>query len=204
MRLPSFAVSVISGSLFRVGVGATPFLLPMMIQIGFGKSPAQSGLITFASAIGAIGMKPATQYFLHRFGFRNLLIFNGILCALGPAAYAAFRPSWPIALIYAVLLVTGFMRSLQFTAYNTIAYADVPSDRMSSATTLYAALQQISLTIAIPISAFVLQLTRAGHARPELSDFSAAFLTIAAIAMLAGPTALLLPSDAGGELAGRD
>ena len=204
MRLPTFAVSVFAGSLFRIGVGAVPFLLPMMIQIGFGRSAIQSGLITFAGAIGAIGMKPATQWVLRRFGFRTTLVVNGCLCAVGLALCAMFRPWWPIEAIYAVLIVSGFLRSLQFTAYNTIAYADVPNVRMSSATTLYAAMQQVSLTMGVPIGALVLHLSRAAPGQaPSPSDFSAAFLTVAAISVLAGPLSLLLPKDAGAEMSGK-
>ena len=204
MRLPTFAVSVLAGSLFRIGIGAVPFLLPMMLQLGFGRSAAQSGLITFASAAGAFGMKPATQWVLRRLGFRTTLVFNGLVCAGVLALYAAFRPDWPLAALYGVLVLGGLLRSLQFTAYNAIAYADVPDDRMSAATTLYAAQQQVSLTIGIPVSAFVLQLARTahGHAVPATQDFALAFLVVAGISALAGPAALLLPRGAGREMSG--
>ncbi len=204
MRLPTFAISVLAGSLFRVGIGAVPFLLPMMIQLGFGRSAAQSGMITFASAVGAIGVKPATQWVLRRFGFRNVLTFNAVACAVGLAAYATFRPGWPVAALFAVLMLNGVMRSIQFTAYNAVAYADVPRARMSAATTLYSMLQQVSLTVGIPISAGVLQLARAGtaHALPVTADFALAFLVVAAISGLAGPVSLLLPRNAGQEMSG--
>jgi EmrB/QacA subfamily drug resistance transporter len=203
-RLPTFAVSVLAGSLFRVGVGAQPFLLPMMLQLGFGFSPAHSGAVTFASALGAIGMKPGTQWMLRRFGFKPTLVVNGMVCALGLAVCAAFRPAWPIAAIYACLIATGFLRSLQFTAYNSIAYAEVPPARMSAATTLYSAMQQVSLTVGIPIAAGVLLVARtgAGHAVPAPADFSAAFLVVAAISFLAGPMSLILRRDAGVEMSG--
>ena len=204
MRLPTFAVSVIAGSLFRVGIGAVPFLLPMMIQLGFGRSAAQSGLITFASAVGAIGVKPATQSVMRRFGFRNVLTFNALACAVGLASYASFGPGWPLAALFAVLALNGVLRSIQFTAFNAVAYADVPRARMSAATTLYSMLQQVSLTVGIPISAGVLQLARAGtgHALPVTADFALAFLVVAAISALAGPVSLLLPRNAGQEMSG--
>jgi hypothetical protein len=204
LRLPTFAVSVCAGSLFRVGIGATPFLLPLMIQLGFQRSAAQSGLITFATALGAIGVKPATTWVLRRFGFRSTLVVNGLICSALLACCAAFRPGWPLAAIYAVLLASGSMRSLQFTAYNTIAYADVPAARMSSAATLYSALQQVSLTVGIPISAGALQMSRMahGHAMPETADFTVAFLVVAAISALAGPVSLLLARSAGQEMSG--
>jgi len=204
LRLPTFAVSVLAGSLFRVGIGATPFLLPLMIQLGFGRTAAQSGLITFASAAGAIGMKPATTWVLRRFGFRKTLVLNGLACSALIAACAAFRPSGPVAAIYAVLVGSGCLRSLQFTAYNSVAYADVPVHRMSAATTLYSALQQVSLTIGIPISAGALQISRvlAGHTAPQTGDFAIAFLVVAGISALAGPCSLLLPRGAGREMSG--
>ena len=203
LRVPTFAVSVFAGSLFRVGIGAVPFLLPLMIQVGFGRSAAQSGMITFASAAGAIGMKPATQWVLRRFGFRTTLVVNGLLCSCVLAAYAAFRPGWPLAALYGVLILGGVLRSLQFTAYNAVAYADVPAERMSAATTLYAMLQQVSLTVGIPISAGVLSMTRAGpHAAPVTADFALAFLVVASISALAAPAGLLLRRDAGQAMSG--
>jgi EmrB/QacA subfamily drug resistance transporter len=204
LKLPTFAVSVFAGSLFRIGIGATPFLLPLMIQLGFHRSAAQSGMITFASAIGAIGVKPITTRLLRWFGFRNTLVFNGLASASLLAVCAAFRPAWPLAAIYIVLIASGCLRSLQFTAYNSIAYADVPPQRMSAATTLYSAMQQVSLTIGIPIGAGALQLARVshGHALPQTGDFTVAFLVVAGLSALAGPASLLLARGAGREMSG--
>jgi EmrB/QacA subfamily drug resistance transporter len=203
MRQPTFAISLIAGSLFRVGVGATPFLLPMMMQLGFGRTAVQSGMITFAAAAGAVISKPGTSFVLRMLGFRRVLVVNALLCAIGLAVYGTFRQSWPLWAMYAVLLITGYMRSLQFTAYNSIAYADVHPGRMSAATTLYSAMQQISLTVGIPISAGVLHLARGGHAVPQVADFAAAFFAVAAISALAAPASLFLPTDAGAEMSGR-
>jgi len=204
MRVPTFAVSVIGGSLFRVGVGAVPFLLPLMLQLGFGQSAAQSGLITFAGALGAIAMKPATQFALRWFGFRTTLIWNGVLSAILLGASAGFRPSWPVGAIYAVLLMGGFLRSLQFTAYNTIAYADIPRARMSAATSLYSTIQQVSLTLGITIGAAALEASTilSHRADPATADFSAAFLVVSVVALIAAPLSALLPRDAGAELSG--
>jgi EmrB/QacA subfamily drug resistance transporter len=205
MRIPTFMVSVVGGSLFRIGVGATPFLLPLMLQLGFGLSAAQSGLITFANAAGAIVMKPAATTALRRFGFRDTLLVNGILSALTLAACAAFRPVWPVAAIYGVLLVGGLFRSLQFTAYNTIAYGDIPAARMSAATSLYATLQQASLTVGIAAGATALEVVMSlyGHERPSLGDFSVAFLAVAAVSLAGAPVSLFMSRTAGAELSGQ-
>ena len=143
-----------------------PFLLPMMLQLGFGLSAAHSGLITFVSSVGSLAMRLAAPVFLRRLGFRTVLIWIGLIATLLLAATAAFRPTWPIAAIYSVLLLNGFFQSLQFMAYNTIAYADVPRPRMSAATSFYTTFQQMSLTLGIAVSAAVLaaSIRLLGHA----------------------------------------
>jgi EmrB/QacA subfamily drug resistance transporter len=205
LRQPSFAVSVTAGTLFRVGIGAIPFLLPLMLQVGFGRTAAESGMVTFASSAGALVMKPAAQFMLRRIGFRDTLIWNGILSAVLLAACGAFRPTWPAAAIYAVLLCGGFFRSLQFTAFNALAYADIPRARMSGATSLYSCIQQLSMTLGISCGAAALEISMALNHRavPAVPDFTAAFVAVACVALLAAPAALSMPRDAGAELAGR-
>jgi EmrB/QacA subfamily drug resistance transporter len=204
MRVPTFGISVLSGSLFRVAFGATPFLLPLMLQIGFGISAAGSGLITFAGSAGSLLMRAFAKPILGRFGFRRVLVWNGLISMAVMAGYAAFRPSWPMPAIYALLLTGGFFQSLQFTAYNTIAYADLPATRISAATSFYSTFQQLSLSLGITLAAAILAaLTRlSGHAEPHLGDFSVAFLLISAIGLLASPAGLRLDPNAGEELSG--
>lgn len=203
-RIRTFAIAVGAGTLFRIGVGAVPFLLPMMLQLTFGRSAAQSGLITFASSLGALVMKPVAVAVLRRLGFRRTLVFNGALSAVLLGLCAWFTPLWPVAFIYLVLLSGGFFRSLQFTAYNALAYADVPRERMSAATSFYSAMQQISLTLGVSVAAASLTVTMAlsGHDAPLLADFSAAFVMVAFISLLAAPTALLMPRNAAAEMSG--
>jgi hypothetical protein len=205
MKLPCFGVAFSAMMLFRTGIGAIPFLLPMMLQVGFGDSAAQSGLITFASSAGALCMKPAARRALRWFGFRDTLLWNGLVSGVILAMCAGFRPTWPAAAIYAVLLIGGFLRSLQFTAYNTLAYGDVSRPRMSAATSLYTTGQQLAATIGISAGAVSLEIARAytGHATPLPSDFSAAFLVVAAMTIAAAPVALFMPRTAGDDLTGR-
>jgi MFS family permease len=205
MRLPCFGVALSAMMLFRTGIGAIPFLLPMMLQVGFGDSAVQSGLITFASSAGALVMKPATQHALRLFGFRDTLVWNGVISAVMIALCAAFRPTWPAAAIYAALLIGGFFRSLQFTAYNTLAYGDVPRARMSSATSLYVTCQQLAATIGISAGAVSLEISMSlsGHATALPADFSHAFLVVAMFTLVAAPIALWMPRNAGDELTGR-
>jgi EmrB/QacA subfamily drug resistance transporter len=204
LRIKTFGFSVMCGSLSRIGVGAMPFLLPMMLQLGFGMSAARSGTITFASSIGSLAMRLAAPVFLRRLGFRNVLMWVGLVATLLLAATAAFRPSWPMAAIYAVLVLNGFFQSLQFMAYNTIAYAEVPRDIMSAATSFYTTFQQMTLTLGIALSAATLatSIRLTGHASPQLSDFSAAFLFVSAISLAAPLLASRLDKSAGADLSG--
>jgi hypothetical protein len=177
----------------------------MMLQVGFGDSAVESGLITFVSSAGALLMKPAARRALRLFGFRDTLIWNGAISGIMLALCAGFRPTWPAAAIYGVLLIGGFLRSLQFTAYNALVYGDVPRSRMSSATSLYTTGQQLAATIGISAGAVSLEIARtwSGHATAQTSDFSVAFLVVAAMTTLAAPVALFMPRSAGDELTGR-
>lgn len=205
LRIPTFRISVMAGSLSRVAVGAVPFLLPMMLQVGFGDSAARSGSITFAGSIGALFMRPFAPRLLRRIGFRNTLIWVGLASTALLAVSAAFRPSWPVGLVFAVLMVIGFVQSLQFMGYNTIAYADVPRERMSAATSLYTTLQQVCLTVGIGVSALALAASMAasGHTHARPSDFSAAYVFVASVAMFAPLVSTLLHPMAGAELSGQ-
>jgi EmrB/QacA subfamily drug resistance transporter len=204
LTIPTFANSMLAGSLFRIAVGALPFLLPLMLQLAFGYTPLQSGLVTFAAAAGALLMKPAAQPLLSRFGFRNVLIWNGAIAAGMMGLCALFQPNWPLLVLDAILFTGGFFRSLQFTAYNTIAYGDVPRARMSAATTFYATVQQLTLTLGIVMGAFILEISARlqEHKAAMQSDYAIAFVIVSAVAMLAAPLCALLPHNAGEALSG--
>jgi len=204
LSFDTFRLSMIAGSLTRISAGALPFLLPLMMQLGFGMSAAQSGLITFISAAGAVLMKTTAKPFLRRFGFRNVLVWNGIFSTLMIAACAAFRPDWSLAAIYLVLGVGGFFQSLQFTAYNTVAYAELPSQALSAATSFYTTFQQLMLSLGICVAAGVLHASVHWHGREHAvtSDFSVAFLVVTAISILSVPVSARLSANAGMEMSG--
>jgi EmrB/QacA subfamily drug resistance transporter len=205
MRIPTFRISVLSGALSRVAVGAVPFLLPMMLQVGFGDSAARSGSITFAGSIGALCMRPMAPRLLRAIGFRNTLIWVGLASTLLLAVSATFRPGWPASLMFAVLVVIGFVQSLQFMGYNTIVYADVPQERMSAATSFYTTMQQLCLTVGIGVSAAALATSMAwrGHAQALPIDFSSAYVFVASVALFAPLVATTLHPMAGSELSGQ-
>ncbi len=204
MRVPSFGVSVYAGTLFRFGIGALPFLLPMALQLGMGMSAAASGMITLANGVGSLAMKPMARPVLRALGFRTTLVLNALLSAVGIGLCALFQVGTPVWVLYAVLASGSFIRSLQFTAFNTLAYADMGPRRMSQATTLYSTVQQISLTLAIGVGSGALEIAMrlSGHTAPQMADFQVAFLAVAAFSGLAAPLSLALPGNAGAEVSG--
>ncbi|WP_424812550.1 MDR family MFS transporter [Roseococcus sp. YIM B11640] len=205
LRIPSFRHSTMAGSLFRSGAGGVPFLVPMLLQVGFGWSASQAGFVAFATAVGAFFMKPLTRPILRRFGFRTVLIVNGLLATLGVASGAMFTPDWPIPAMFAVLALGGLFRSLQFTALNTLAFADVSRVQLSSATSFYGTAQQLAPAIGVVLATGSLELSRhiTGHGALQPSDFTAAFLIAAAVVVMAVPFAAGLPRDVGSEVSGK-
>jgi EmrB/QacA subfamily drug resistance transporter len=205
LRIGTFRVAVFGGFLFRVGVGAIPFLLPLLLQVGFGMNPLQSGLLTFAAAVGALAMKLTAKRILRRFGFRNVLVVNAVISAASIAACALFESTTPGAVILAVLLIGGFFRSLEFTSINALAYSDVPRERMSRATSFASVGQQLSLSIGVGLGALILHtvVSLRGGAEAVAADFAPAFAIIGAVSACAALVFWRLPRDAGAEVSGR-
>jgi EmrB/QacA subfamily drug resistance transporter len=206
LRVPTFAVTIWGGSLFRIAIGATPFLLPLMFQTGLGMNAFTSGLLVLAVFAGNLLMKPATTPILRRFGFRTVLIGNGLLAAITILACALFTSSTPKGIIFAVLFAGGLFRSMQFTSLSTVAFADIPQSQMSSASTLSSMIQQMTIGMGIAFGAIALRLAGALHstiaASPTTEDFRIAFAVVGAIALLSVIDSFSLAPNTGAELSG--
>ena len=201
----TFRVSVFGGSLFRVAISTAPFLLPLMFQLAFGFSMVASGFMMLALFAGNLGMKPATGWVMRRLGFRGTLMVNGVLVALGFVACAALSPDTPLAVMAAVMVVGGMCRSMQFTAFSTLAFCDTTPAQTSSATTLFSMFQQLSAGIGIAFGAIALSVAQrfTGHAgHPGVADFRIALGLVAALALLALIDAAGLPRNAGARVSG--
>ena len=205
LHLATLRASIIGGFLFRLGIGALPFLLPLLMQVGFGLTPFQSGLVTFASAVGAMGMKALAARIIRTFGFRNMMTINAIVSSFFLAACALFTAATPLLLIMIILVVGGFFRSLQFTAINTVAYAEVAPAQMSRATTLVSVNQQLAISAGVAIGAFSVETTMMLRHVSEISAgvFAPAFLVVAFISAISAWFFWQMPDDAGHEISGR-
>jgi Major Facilitator Superfamily len=205
LRFPTMRASIIGGFLFRLGIGSLPFLLPLLMQVGFGLSPLQSGLVTFASAVGAMGMKTLAARIIRTFGFRNIMVINAVVSSVFLAACALFTITTPLLLIMILLVVGGFFRSLQFTAINTLAYADVEPAEMSRATTLVSVNQQLAVSAGVAVGAFSVESTMLLHHVDKLSaqDFAPAFIVVSIISTISAYFFYEMPADAGHQVSGR-
>lgn len=204
MRIQTFALTIVGGSVSRLAIGSVPFLLPLMFQLAFGLSAAASGLLLVWLFIGNLGIKTITTQLVRRFGFRSVLLWNGIFTAVSIAACAALVPDTPAVAIAFVLLVGGAARSLQFTTFSSLAFADIPPERMNGANTLSSTVMQLSIGMGVALGALALRasvaLDRNGTGSPNLNDFHLAFIVVAAIAALGIIDILRLPADAGLEV----
>lgn len=204
MHFATFRASLLAGAASRIAVGSMPFLLPAYLQLGSGLSAAQSGLVTFIAPVGAILTRPYVPALLKHWGFRRVLMVNGVSAAIVFGLIALYRPGHPLWTLSLVLIVAGATQSIQFSAYNTVAYADIPPGRMSAATSLYATMQQIMLSAGICVAAAVLTLLGdvRGHAQPTSGDFSVAFAVTGLISLLASPLCAIMPVNAGAQMSG--
>ena len=201
----TFRASLVGGFLFRLGIGAIPFLLPLMLQVGFGMNPFQSGSLTFAAAAGAMLMKATAAPILKRIGFRKVLVYNALICSAFLAANAALTASTPALAIVALLLTGGFFRSLQFTSINVLAYAEIPEAETSRATSFTAVVQQLAVSTGVALGAGVIEISQfwRGATNLTIADFSTAFIVVALVSASSVLMFRTLPQDAGEHLAGR-
>src|SRR5246127_3159156 len=204
-QIPTYAAASIGGFLFRMGLGALPFLLPLMLQVGVGLDALSSGLLTFASAAGAMTMKMTAVHILRSLGFRVVLVGDAVVSALFLFSYSLFRPDTPHLVIFLALLAGGFFRSLQMTSINTLSYADVPPAMLSRATSLTSMAQQLSQTAGVASGALLLQVVLAlrGGTALVAADFYPVFIGVALISLVSVPFFLKMSPDAGAEVSGR-
>jgi EmrB/QacA subfamily drug resistance transporter len=208
LKIKTFAVTIRGGSLFRITISVVPFLLPLMFQLGFGLNAFQSGLLVLSVFAGNLLMKTRTSFVLRSFGFRNVLLANGVLNVISLWACCALTPETPVWIVVVVLFIGGLSRSLQFTGLNTLGFADVPPAEMSHATTFASLIQQLTAGMGVAVGAVLLRLAvvLTGHAveKPGVHDFHLAFAFTGLIALFALFDYWRLAPDAGAIVSGHE
>lgn len=204
LKLRTYSVSIIGGSFSRTAISVAPFLLPLMFELEFHFTAFQAGSYLLVLFLGNLVMKPFTTPILHRFGFRPILIGNGLIVAFASLLWCLLTPSTPVMLIFIILFVNGLCRSMQFTAIHTLAFADVAKEHLGPANSFFSAVAQLSMSMGVAAGALALHSASFIHghvgAALTLADFHLAFLFIAGIAFLGVADSFLLPANAGAAM----
>ena len=174
----TFSIAVIAGSVIRAGIATVPFLLPLLLQVGFGLDPFQSGLLTFLNTAGAMSMRAWVRHLVRRFGFRAVFLSGVFVLSAFMAGFALFEPTTPHVGIASYLFIFGVLRSAQMIGMSALAYSDLSDEDMSKATSIFALAQRLSQSIGVGISATLLTVL-AGNGAVSLADFKIVFLAIA-------------------------
>jgi EmrB/QacA subfamily drug resistance transporter len=194
LRVRTLRITVTAGSLYRMVITAVPFLLPLKFVLEFGWTPFQAGLMVAALFAGNLTIKPATTPLMRRFGIRTVLVVNGIASVLWFGLLALVQPGMPVVLIVIVLYVSGALRSIGFTAYNSLAFSDVDGDDLTHANTLNATVQELAAGLGIAVAALLVS---------QLASYSVTFLVLGAVLAVTLVESIRLPRAAGAQVTGR-
>jgi predicted MFS family arabinose efflux permease len=203
LKYRTYRASLLGGSFVRLGIGASPFLLPLLLQVALGWSPLKASAVTLGTGVGTLIARPFAAAGLKRFGFRTSLAVFVVATAVLTATPGFFTLATPMAMMTATLFLAGFARSNQFIAANTIAYADVPQAKVAAASTLAAVTQQVGLALGVSFGGLMLHLARGHGDRLTPDRFTWPFVAIGLVTLLALPVYLRLDRDAGSEISGR-
>lgn len=202
-RFVLFRTTAIAGSFFRLGTGAMPFLFPLMLQLAFGLTPFQSGMVTFATAVGAFAAKFVSEQIIERFGFRLTFVAATAITALGLVGMGIYGPSTPAPLMMVLLVITGFFQSIFWTANNAFTFADIDDKDAGQATAISQVGIQLTVALGVALGGGTLELLRRTHGgEPLLIDFHIAFYVIAAVTLISTAVFYFLPRQAGAHLTG--
>lgn len=199
-RIRTFRIGVLAGGVCRTGMNSIPFMLPLLFQLGFGLSPLHSGLLTFASAIGSITVRPMSASLLRWFGFRRLMSTNAIIVTFVMAGFTLLTPATPYWIVLGYIMLFGVVRTTQFNTSNMLAYSEIPPSRLSRSTSLGSTMQQLTLGFGVSISAALLDAVMPHSGLPTLHDFHIVFLTMAVVPLVAAVLFLPLAETDGMEV----
>jgi EmrB/QacA subfamily drug resistance transporter len=208
VRVRTYRVTALGGSVFRAVITAIPFLLPLFFQLGFGWNAARAGLVVIALFAGNVGIKPATTPLMRRFGIRTVMLGSVAASAACLVGMAFLQADTPLPVLLTLLTLSGIFRSIGFTTYNTVAFADVPADRMTSANTLMSAVQELGAGLGVAVGALLVRLggsvaDASGLGTGADAPFRIAFVVLAVILAAPAVEAFTLPRTAGNVVTGR-
>lgn len=188
LKIKTFRITIFVGTLSRMVIGVAPYLVPLMFQVGFGLNPFEAGMLFVATMAGNLSMKSITVYIIRHFSFRNILLVNGVIISIFTLLTAFLLPTTPVYLIVAVMFLSGMTRSMQFTSITTLAFADIPSEKMTNANSFYSTIQQMSSGMGIAIGAVALRFSSMINGEEgtsySVADFRLSFIFVAILAVV--------------------
>ncbi|WP_235631591.1 MFS transporter [Mycolicibacterium fortuitum] len=186
LQVHTLRITVVAGSLYRLVITAVPFLLPLQFQLQFGWTPLAAGVMVAALFAGNLTIKPATTPLMRRFGIRTVLLVNGVASVACFGLLAALRPGLPLAVIAVVLYLSGALRSVGFTAYNSLAFSDVDGERLTHANTLNASVQELAAGLGVAVAALLLS---------QFTSYSATYLVLGTLLALTVVATVSMTAD---------
>jgi EmrB/QacA subfamily drug resistance transporter len=203
LKIKTFRIGTLSGGLCRMGLDATPFILPLLFQVGFGWSPMQAGAMSFSSTLGAMLVRAGSRTILRVLGFRWMLVLGALGAAASTAVFAALGAETPVWIIVLCVLISGCIRSIQYLGLNTVSFADVPSALLSRSTSVSGVFQQLARGFGVAFGAALLALV-AGTDQVTVGNFRLVFLLIALVPLVSTIGFMRLSEDDGAEVSGHD
>jgi EmrB/QacA subfamily drug resistance transporter len=204
--IPTFSAAVLTGSVTRVSIGALPFVMPLLLQAGLGFSAFEAGLLFLAAAAGTLGTKSVVLKIVRRFGFRRTMSCNALIISFMYCVCCVIQPGIPEWVIGMILFGCGVARSVQFTCLNTIAFADIATEKMNAASTLYSTFQQAAMGLGIAFGAIAMQWAIAGSGLADhysMHNFRIVFVAMALVAAISSIGYIRMDSRAGSTLSAR-
>jgi EmrB/QacA subfamily drug resistance transporter len=207
LRIHTFRVGNVGGGMYRLLIGAAPFLFTLLFQSGFGWSAVRAGLLVMAVFVGNVAIKPATSPLIRRFGFRTVIAGSSLAGAIVFVLCGLIVPSTSVVLIVIALILSGVFRSIGFSGYNSIQFADVPSEMTSGANTLASTMQQVAVGLGVAVAALIVRVTTAAASVVDpgvtSTGYRWAFFVVALLMLWPLVEAVRMPAHAGAEVARR-
>jgi EmrB/QacA subfamily drug resistance transporter len=204
LRFPTYFASIVGGTPLRIALGASPFLLPLMLQLGFGLSALDSGLLTVATAVGSLATRTVMARAIRLIGFRSLLLGATALTSMFYASYGFFRPETPHLLMFCTMMLGGLFNSMGMVALQTLGFSEIPKPLMSHATALSSMAQQLSVSVGVVLGASLVSAAAWWHGGDSTHltahDFSPAFVVIGAITLLSLAFFVRLDREEGADM----
>lgn len=204
LKVRNFRIAIVAGTFFRLGQGATPFLFPLMLQLAFGLTPFESGMVTFAGAVGALAAKFVANWIFANWGFKYPLVISTAISAAGILVMGFYVPGTPIPLMLTILVFTGFWQSTFWTGSNAFTFADIEDKDAGQANVMSQVWGQLMFAMGVALGGGTLELAHRLRGGDELalSDFHIAFYVVAAVGAIATLLFMRLPKNAGHQLMG--